>query len=346
MASACGMDTGQRARRRPGGASSWRCPGAASLARPAAPVLPGATTGPFTQSRGMVCQVRVCEVSLSGLSRPPPGWVSLSRNRCVRHSHSFRTIFIFENNIYYCAHVGKQAIRVVSTGREGAIYNGLSDWLYEGPRPCSHIIWCRRRERPPCRGLVGTVPVRGQSHRCRPSERGHAASLTPAAGSAPDSSGGRDPTAFSLPGPESLIRGRRPQLPLGAERPFGSPGVWRRHRVAWSALPPSNTITLAPSCPRCAKAGQRGEAGRSSASPDVGRARAPVSWSVAVSSRGAQAGPSGVRVPGPKPRAATPHTGPCAAAIAVKRPPVGPERLQGWAGVSVTLGRQVVGRSW
>ncbi|ELW69773.1 Dipeptidyl aminopeptidase-like protein 6 [Tupaia chinensis] len=40
-------------------------------------------------------------------------------------------IFIFENNIYYCAHVGKQAIRVVSTGKEGVIYNGLSDWLYE-----------------------------------------------------------------------------------------------------------------------------------------------------------------------------------------------------------------------
>uniref|UniRef100_A0A8D1LYL2 A-type potassium channel modulatory protein DPP6 n=1 Tax=Sus scrofa TaxID=9823 RepID=A0A8D1LYL2_PIG len=42
-----------------------------------------------------------------------------------------RLIFIFENNIYYCAHVGKQAIRVVSTGKEGVIYNGLSDWLYE-----------------------------------------------------------------------------------------------------------------------------------------------------------------------------------------------------------------------
>lgn len=43
-------------------------------------------------------------------------------------------IFIFENNIYYCAHVGKQAIRVVSTGKEDVIYNGLSDWLYEGER--------------------------------------------------------------------------------------------------------------------------------------------------------------------------------------------------------------------
>ncbi|ETE67233.1 hypothetical protein L345_06981, partial [Ophiophagus hannah] len=40
-------------------------------------------------------------------------------------------IFIFENNIYYCAHMGKQAIRVVSTGKDKVIFNGLSDWLYE-----------------------------------------------------------------------------------------------------------------------------------------------------------------------------------------------------------------------
>ncbi|XP_072865638.1 A-type potassium channel modulatory protein DPP6 isoform X5 [Chlorocebus sabaeus] len=48
-------------------------------------------------------------------------------------------IFIFENNIYYCAHVGKQAIRVVSTGKEGVIYNGLSDWLYEEEILKTHI---------------------------------------------------------------------------------------------------------------------------------------------------------------------------------------------------------------
>ncbi|KAM5303020.1 A-type potassium channel modulatory protein DPP6 isoform 4-T4 [Glossophaga mutica] len=48
-------------------------------------------------------------------------------------------IFIFENNIYYCAHVGKQAIRVVSTGKEGVIYNGLSDWLYEEEVLKTHI---------------------------------------------------------------------------------------------------------------------------------------------------------------------------------------------------------------
>ncbi|XP_030741482.1 dipeptidyl aminopeptidase-like protein 6 [Echinops telfairi] len=48
-------------------------------------------------------------------------------------------IFIFENNIYYCAQVGKQVIRVVSTGKEGVIYNGLSDWLYEEEILKTHI---------------------------------------------------------------------------------------------------------------------------------------------------------------------------------------------------------------
>ncbi|XP_066483126.1 dipeptidyl aminopeptidase-like protein 6 isoform X2 [Tiliqua scincoides] len=48
-------------------------------------------------------------------------------------------IFIFENNIYYCAHVGKQAIRVVSTGKDKVIFNGLSDWLYEEEILKTHI---------------------------------------------------------------------------------------------------------------------------------------------------------------------------------------------------------------
>ncbi|XP_047667407.1 dipeptidyl aminopeptidase-like protein 6 isoform X1 [Tachysurus fulvidraco] len=40
-------------------------------------------------------------------------------------------IFIFENNIYYRATVESRIIRLVSTGKEGVIFNGLSDWLYE-----------------------------------------------------------------------------------------------------------------------------------------------------------------------------------------------------------------------
>ncbi|XP_077414648.1 dipeptidyl-peptidase 6 isoform X1 [Vanacampus margaritifer] len=40
-------------------------------------------------------------------------------------------IFIFENNIYYRATVESRTIRLVSTGIEGVVFNGLADWLYE-----------------------------------------------------------------------------------------------------------------------------------------------------------------------------------------------------------------------
>uniref|UniRef100_A0A8C9WJ28 A-type potassium channel modulatory protein DPP6 n=1 Tax=Scleropages formosus TaxID=113540 RepID=A0A8C9WJ28_SCLFO len=40
-------------------------------------------------------------------------------------------IFIFENDIYYRADVNGRTIRLVSSGKEGVVFNGLSDWLYE-----------------------------------------------------------------------------------------------------------------------------------------------------------------------------------------------------------------------
>ncbi|XP_046879919.1 LOW QUALITY PROTEIN: dipeptidyl aminopeptidase-like protein 6 [Hypomesus transpacificus] len=40
-------------------------------------------------------------------------------------------IFVFENNIYYRSTVESRSIRLVSSGKEGVIFNGLSDWLYE-----------------------------------------------------------------------------------------------------------------------------------------------------------------------------------------------------------------------
>uniref|UniRef100_A0A8C6M454 A-type potassium channel modulatory protein DPP6 n=1 Tax=Nothobranchius furzeri TaxID=105023 RepID=A0A8C6M454_NOTFU len=48
-------------------------------------------------------------------------------------------IFIFENNIYYRSKVESRSIRLVSTGKEGVIFNGLSDWLYEEEIFHSHI---------------------------------------------------------------------------------------------------------------------------------------------------------------------------------------------------------------
>ncbi|XP_033856078.1 dipeptidyl aminopeptidase-like protein 6 isoform X2 [Acipenser ruthenus] len=48
-------------------------------------------------------------------------------------------IFIFENNIYYQSNVNSRAIRLVLSGKEGVIFNGLSDWLYEEEIFRSHI---------------------------------------------------------------------------------------------------------------------------------------------------------------------------------------------------------------
>ncbi|XP_056145090.1 inactive dipeptidyl peptidase 10-like [Lampris incognitus] len=40
-------------------------------------------------------------------------------------------IYIFENNIYYQANVQSSSWRLTSSGQEGIIFNGISDWLYE-----------------------------------------------------------------------------------------------------------------------------------------------------------------------------------------------------------------------
>uniref|UniRef100_A0A8C2XB33 A-type potassium channel modulatory protein DPP6 n=1 Tax=Cyclopterus lumpus TaxID=8103 RepID=A0A8C2XB33_CYCLU len=48
-------------------------------------------------------------------------------------------IFVFENNIYYRSRVDNRSIRLVSTGKEGVIFNGLSDWLYEEEIFQSHV---------------------------------------------------------------------------------------------------------------------------------------------------------------------------------------------------------------
>uniref|UniRef100_UPI00398EE9F5 inactive dipeptidyl peptidase 10-like n=1 Tax=Pristiophorus japonicus TaxID=55135 RepID=UPI00398EE9F5 len=40
-------------------------------------------------------------------------------------------VYIFENNIYYQHSATTSALRLTSSGREGIIFNGLADWLYE-----------------------------------------------------------------------------------------------------------------------------------------------------------------------------------------------------------------------
>ncbi|MBN3321857.1 DPP6 protein, partial [Atractosteus spatula] len=53
--------------------------------------------------------------------------------------HGHQLVFMFENNIYYQATMESRAIRLVSSGKEGVIFNGLSDWLYEEEIFQTHI---------------------------------------------------------------------------------------------------------------------------------------------------------------------------------------------------------------
>ncbi|KAI1237352.1 hypothetical protein IHE44_0014617, partial [Lamprotornis superbus] len=46
--------------------------------------------------------------------------------------HGQQLIYIFENNIYYQPDVKSSSLRLTSSGKEGIIFNGIADWLYEG----------------------------------------------------------------------------------------------------------------------------------------------------------------------------------------------------------------------
>ncbi|KAB0356652.1 hypothetical protein FD754_000808, partial [Muntiacus muntjak] len=49
------------------------------------------------------------------------------------------TIYIFENNIYYQPDIKSSSLRLTSSGKEGIIFNGIADWLYEEELLHSHI---------------------------------------------------------------------------------------------------------------------------------------------------------------------------------------------------------------
>ncbi|XP_061090354.1 inactive dipeptidyl peptidase 10-like isoform X1 [Conger conger] len=48
-------------------------------------------------------------------------------------------IYIFENNIYYQSDVRGNSLRLTSSGKEGLVYNGIADWLYEEEILGSHV---------------------------------------------------------------------------------------------------------------------------------------------------------------------------------------------------------------
>uniref|UniRef100_A0A3Q3LKL2 Dipeptidyl peptidase like 10 n=1 Tax=Mastacembelus armatus TaxID=205130 RepID=A0A3Q3LKL2_9TELE len=48
-------------------------------------------------------------------------------------------IYIFENNIYYQSDVKSNSLRLTSSGKEGVIFNGIADWLYEEEILLTHV---------------------------------------------------------------------------------------------------------------------------------------------------------------------------------------------------------------
>ncbi|XP_055070593.1 inactive dipeptidyl peptidase 10 isoform X3 [Misgurnus anguillicaudatus] len=48
-------------------------------------------------------------------------------------------VYIFENNIYYQSDVRSNSLRLTSSGREGVVYNGIADWLYEEEILHTHV---------------------------------------------------------------------------------------------------------------------------------------------------------------------------------------------------------------
>uniref|UniRef100_A0A8C5DU09 Dipeptidyl peptidase like 10 n=1 Tax=Gouania willdenowi TaxID=441366 RepID=A0A8C5DU09_GOUWI len=48
-------------------------------------------------------------------------------------------IYIFENNIYYQSDITSNSLRLTSSGKEGVIFNGITDWLYEEEILQTHV---------------------------------------------------------------------------------------------------------------------------------------------------------------------------------------------------------------
>uniref|UniRef100_A0A673B638 Dipeptidyl peptidase like 10 n=1 Tax=Sphaeramia orbicularis TaxID=375764 RepID=A0A673B638_9TELE len=48
-------------------------------------------------------------------------------------------IYIFENNIYYQSDVKSNSLRLTSSGKDGVIFNGIADWVYEEEILQTHV---------------------------------------------------------------------------------------------------------------------------------------------------------------------------------------------------------------
>lgn len=66
------------------------------------------------------------------------------------HASYLIQIYIFENNIYYQPDVKSSSLRLTSSGKEGIIFNGIADWLYEG-KMYKYLMFIKTDERFLCR---------------------------------------------------------------------------------------------------------------------------------------------------------------------------------------------------
>uniref|UniRef100_A0A9J7XGE5 Inactive dipeptidyl peptidase 10-like n=1 Tax=Cyprinus carpio carpio TaxID=630221 RepID=A0A9J7XGE5_CYPCA len=57
----------------------------------------------------------------------------------VLFAYNVKQVYIFENNIYYQSDVRSNSLRLTSSGKEGVIYNGITDWLYEEEVLHTHV---------------------------------------------------------------------------------------------------------------------------------------------------------------------------------------------------------------
>uniref|UniRef100_A0A669D3F0 Dipeptidyl-peptidase 6b n=1 Tax=Oreochromis niloticus TaxID=8128 RepID=A0A669D3F0_ORENI len=97
---------------------------------------------PVRNLAGIFCFLRVCPFLTATLETwplNPPEVHEAFLQFAGWGPQGQQLVFIFENNIYYRTTVESRAIRLVSTGKEGVVFNGLADWLYEEEILQTHI---------------------------------------------------------------------------------------------------------------------------------------------------------------------------------------------------------------
>ncbi len=96
---------------------------------------------PYRNVQKCVCVFDSCSVST---------WMSYTHSTYYNLFFlSVTQIYVFENNIYYQADVQSSSWRLTSSGQENIVFNGITDWLYEGKtgatEPFILTQWLKKR---------------------------------------------------------------------------------------------------------------------------------------------------------------------------------------------------------